>query len=59
MEDALKINVPTFLNSNSQNRSFIVEWDGELSDPLLYFLSKEIGKTITLKGISHIITYEV
>jgi len=59
MEDALKINVPTFLNSNSQNRSFLLKWDGELSDPLLYFLSKENGKTINLKGISHIITYEV
>jgi len=59
MEDALKINVPTFLNSNSQNRSFIVKWEGELNDPLLYFLSKENGKAISLKGISHIITNEV
>ena len=55
MEDALKINMVSFLNNQSQNRSLIVNWEGEIDQSMLYFLSKEKGKVINLKGISHIV----
>lgn len=55
MEDALKINMTSFLNNHSQNRTLIVNWEGEIDQSMLYFLTKKNGKVINLKGISHII----
>jgi len=55
MEDALKINMIAFLNNHSQNNTLIVNWEGEIDQTKLYFLSKRNGKIIDLKGISHIV----
>jgi hypothetical protein len=59
MEPALKINLPSFLDTHSQNCSLIVDWEGEIEKPYLYFLSKEKGKKINIQGISHIIVTDV
>lgn len=55
MEDALKINMIAFLNNHSQNNTLIVDWEGEIDQTKLYFLSKKNGKIIDLKGISHVV----
>ena len=55
MEPSLKINLPSFLDTHSQNCSLIVAWEGEIEKQNLYFLSKEKGKVVNLEGISHIV----
>ncbi len=55
MEEALKINIQSFFNRHSQNCTLIVDWEGEIDQTKLYFLSKKNGKIIDLKGISHIV----
>lgn len=54
-EKELKINILSFLNAYSQNHTLIVQWPGETEPSKLYFLSKNAGKIIHLKDISHII----
>ncbi|WP_310993754.1 hypothetical protein [Aequorivita marina] len=54
MEKELKIDLKSILEKHSRGTTLIVNWDGEIEDRSLYFLSKEKGVEINLKDISHL-----
>lgn len=55
LEPELKLNFATFLGSYSQNNLLFVQWDGEIDDNSLYFLTKGSGVKINIKHLSHIV----
>lgn len=53
-EPDLRIEVAELLKRHSQNTALFVEWPGEREEGILYFLSKAKGKSLSLKGVSHL-----
>jgi len=54
-EPALKLNVYQLFEKYSLNNALFVEWQGDIVDSHLYFLSKERGIKTNIKNLSHII----
>lgn len=54
-ENSLKFDVVHFLDSHSKNQTLFVEWEGEMDNNKLFFLSKNKGLQFDLTNISHII----
>ena len=54
-EPELKINFLLLLEKLSQNNALFIEWEGDIEDSHLYFLSKENGIKTNIKNLSHII----
>lgn len=54
LEPELKQDFNSLLEKYSKNNVLFVQWDGELDQEYLYFLSKENGIKINIKNLSHI-----
>lgn len=54
-EPELKLNVPQIIDTHSQNNVLFLLWHGEITTDFLYFIKKEDGIKISIKGLSHII----
>jgi len=54
-EPELKIDFYQFLNKYSSSNILFVKWEGQIEKGILYFLTKEKGKKIDIKNLSHII----
>jgi hypothetical protein len=55
LEPDLKQDLHMLLAKYSNNNVLFVQWDGEIENDNLYFLSKEKGIRINIKNLSHII----
>lgn len=55
IENELKIDISSFLNTNSLNQTLILHWEGEIIDNKLYFLTKQHGLEIDISSLSHIV----
>ena len=54
LEPDLKMNLIKIFEKYSNNNSLFVQWDGDIDEKNLYFLTKEKGIKITINEISHI-----
>lgn len=54
LEKELKMDLKTILEKHSRDITLFVKWDGAIEGNKLYFLSKEKGVEINLKGLSNI-----
>jgi len=53
-ESELKLDFLYLLDKHSRNSTLFIQWDGEIEKNTLYFLSKQKGKKIDIKNLSHI-----
>ncbi len=53
-EPELKQNLRAILENYSNNNSLFVQWDGDIDEQNLYFITKEKGIKININEISHI-----
>lgn len=53
-ESELKIDFLGLLDNYSKTSVLFIQWDGETDNNCLYFLTKEKGKRIDIKNLSHI-----
>lgn len=54
-EHKLKTDFSQILDKYSSSNTLFVKWEGEIEDGILYFLTKEKGKKIDIKNLSHIV----
>lgn len=54
-EPELKIDLLAVLDKFSKDYILVLQWEGEIENNNLYFLTKEKGKKINIKNLSHII----
>lgn len=54
-EPELKLDTYQLLDKYSRNNALFIQWDGEIENNNLYFLTKEKGQKINIKNLSHII----
>lgn len=54
LEPEIKIDFVKLLEKYSSTNALFVKWEGEIEDGILYFLTKEKGKRIDIKNLSHI-----
>ena len=54
-EPQLKIDFTNLIERFSNENSLFIHWEGDIEKDYLYFLTKEKGKKIILKNLSHII----
>lgn len=50
----LKQDFRRLIDSHSTNNLLLIEWDGEIENNVIYFLSKEKGIKINMNNLSHI-----
>jgi len=53
-EAELKQNFKTIIDNHSTNNLLLIEWQGEIENDILYFMSKERGIKININNLSHI-----
>ncbi|MDD2475934.1 MAG: hypothetical protein PHI32_08500 [Dysgonamonadaceae bacterium] len=53
-ESELKQNFYRIMDNYSTNNLLFIEWEGEIEDNAIYFLSKEKGIKININNLSHI-----
>lgn len=53
-EPELKQNFKTIIDNHSTNNLLLIEWQGEIENDILYFMSKERGIKININNLSHI-----
>jgi hypothetical protein len=54
LEPDLKMNLIKIFEKYSNNNSLFVQWDGDIDEQNLYFLTKEKGIKININELSHI-----
>ena len=54
-EPELKMNFTSLIDKHSIGKTLFIKWDGEIENNHLYFLTKEKGKEIDIKNLSHIV----
>lgn len=54
MEKELKFDFKTILKKYSRGTILFVKWEGDIDSDNLYFLTKEKGVVVNLKGVTHI-----
>jgi hypothetical protein len=54
LETELKLDLVKILEKYSSNHPLFIQWDGEIEDGYLYFLSREKGIKININELSHI-----
>ena len=55
LEPELKIDFIRMLDRYSQNNTLFVHWEGDTDNEHLYFLTKENGRKIKMKNLSHLV----
>lgn len=53
-EPDLKQDFKRIIDNHSTNNLLLIEWEGEIEDNIIYFLSKEKGIQINMNNLSHI-----
>jgi hypothetical protein len=53
-EPELKIDFLSLIDKYSSTNALFIQWDGEIENNTLYFLSKQKGQKINIKNLSHI-----
>lgn len=53
-EPDLKQDFKRIIDNHSTNNLLLIEWEGEIEDNTIYFLSKEKGIQINMNNLSHI-----
>jgi hypothetical protein len=53
-EPELKIDVLQLFDKHSRTNTLFIQWDGEIENNTLYFLSKYKGQKIDIKNLSYI-----
>jgi hypothetical protein len=53
-ERDLKIDVLHLFDKYSRTNTLFIQWEGEIENNTLYFLSKQKGQKINIKNLSHI-----
>jgi hypothetical protein len=53
-EPELKIDVLQLFDKHSRTNTLFIQWDGEIENNTLYFLSKQKGRKIDIKNLSYI-----
>jgi hypothetical protein len=53
-ERDLKIDILQLLDKYSRTNALFIQWEGEIENNTLYFLSKQKGQKIDIKNLSHI-----
>ncbi len=56
-EPELKINVLWIFDNYSQNNTLFIQWEGEIENQTIWFLTKEKGVKLNLSHISHLILH--
>ena len=54
LEPDLKQDFNRLLENNSNSNALFVHWTGEIDEEYIYFLTKDQGKKINIKNLSHI-----
>ena len=54
-EPDLKLDFFALIDNYSKNNTLFIQWDGEIENNKLFFLSKSIGIEINIKNLSHIV----
>lgn len=54
-EPELKIDFPSIIEKYSKDMCLFIQWEGNIEDTKLHFLTKEKGIEINIKNLSHII----
>jgi hypothetical protein len=54
LEPELKIDVQYLIQNNSVNNTLFVQWEGNIENNILYFLSKEQGIEINIQNLNYI-----
>ena len=53
-EPELKIDFLSLIDKYSRTNALFIQWEGEIENNTLYFLSKQKGQKINIKNLSHI-----
>ena len=53
-ESELKLDFLHLLDKYSRTNALFIQWEGEIENNTLYFLSKQKGQKINIKNLSHI-----